>query len=83
MTGNTPLGTIEGTAKLGVTKSGISVSPEHITVGGVGAGSLASRFSFVIPAGALPLHLSITAVHPGRDGLVVAAAGHNVAFARG
>lgn len=83
VTGKTPLGTIEGTAKLSVTKSGISVSPEHITVGGVSAGALASRFSFVIPAGALPLRLSVTAVHAGRDGLVVAAAGHDVAFAKG
>ena len=82
VTGKTPLGAIEGTARLGVTKSGISVSPEHITVGGISAGALASKFTFVIPAGVLPLHLSITAVRPGPDGLVVAAAGHDVAFAR-
>jgi LmeA-like phospholipid-binding len=81
--GKTPLGTIEGTARLGVTRSGISVSPEHITVDGVSAGALATRFTSVIPVGQLPLHLSVTAVHPGRDGLVIAAAGHHVNFARG
>jgi DUF2993 family protein len=81
--GKTPLGTIEGTAKLSVTKSGISVSPEHITLDGVSAGSLASRFTFAIPVGVLPLRLSVTSVRAGPDGLVVAAAGHNVAFVRG
>jgi len=81
--GKTPLGTIEGTAKLSVTKSGISVSPEHITVNGVSAGALASRFTFAIPVGVLPLHLSVTSVHAGSDGLVVAAAGHDVAIVSG
>jgi hypothetical protein len=83
VTGKTPLGTIAGIARLGVTKSGISVSPEHITVDGVSAGALASRFTSVIRVGELPLHLSVTAVHPGHDGLVIAVAGHNVAFAHG
>jgi hypothetical protein len=83
VTGETPLGTIEGTARLGVTGSGISIAPQHITVDGVSAGALASRFTSVIPVGQLPLHLSVTAVHPGRDGLVVAVVGHNVAFAHG
>jgi|SRR5215469_16629479 len=83
VTGKTPLGTVEGTARLSVNKSRISVSPEHITVDGVSAGSLASRFSFAIPVGALPLHLTVTSVHAGPDGLVVAAAARNVAFARG
>jgi hypothetical protein len=82
VTGSTPLGPVQGTARLGVTKSGgISVSPEHITVGGISAGALAGRFTFVIPVGVLPLHLSVVSVHAARDGLVVAAAGHNVAFA--
>jgi carbon monoxide dehydrogenase subunit G len=83
VTGKTPLGTIDGTARLSVTKSGISVSPEHVTVNGVSAGSLASRFTFAIPVGALPLRLTVTSVHAGPDGLVVAAAGHDVAFVRG
>ena len=65
-----------------MTRSGISVSPAHLTVGGASAGALAGRFTFVIPVGALPLHLSVTGVHAAVGGLVIAAAAHDVAFAR-
>ncbi len=82
VTGRTALGSVTGIARLGVTKSGISVTPEHLTVGGISAGELAGRFSFVIPVGELPLHLSVTAVRVTPGGLVVAATGHDVAFAR-
>jgi hypothetical protein len=81
--GRTAYGTVAGTARLGVTRSGISVSPEHLTVGGVSAGALAARFTFVVPVGTLPLHLSVTGVRAAGAGLVVAAAAQDVAFARG
>jgi hypothetical protein len=83
VTGRTAYGAVAGTVRLAVTRSGISVSPAHLTVGGASAGALAGRFTFVIPVGALPLHLSVTGVHAADDGLVVAAAAHDVAFARG
>ena len=83
VTGRTGYGAVAGTARLAVTRSGISVSPAHLTVGGASAGALAGRFTFVIPVGALPLHLSVTGVRAADDGLVVAAAAHDVAFARG
>ncbi len=81
VTGRTALGSIVGTARLGVTRSGISVTPEHLTVGGVSAGELAARFTFVIPVGQLPLHLSVTGVHVAAGGLALAATGHYVTFA--
>ena len=81
MTGRTTRGTVAGTARLGVIRSGVSVTPEHLTVGGVSAGALAARFTVVIPVRALPLHLSVTGVRAAAGGLVVAAAAHDVAFA--
>lgn len=80
VTGSTALGAIRGTARLAVTSSGISVTPVQLTVGGVSAGALAARFTFVIPVGQLPLHLSVTGVHVAGGGLMVAAAGHNLSL---
>ncbi len=80
VTGRTALGSINGTARLGVTRTGISVTPVQLTVGGVSAGALAARFTFVIPVGQLPLHLTVTGVHVSGAGLVVAATGRDVAF---
>lgn len=82
VTGRTGLGPIQGTARLGVTRSGISVTPERLTVGGVSAGTLAARFTFVIPVGELPLHLFVTGVRVTPAGLAVAATGHDVPLAR-
>lgn len=82
VSGTTPLGAVAGTARLAVTKSGISVTPVQLTVGGVSAGALAARFTFVIPVGQLPLHLSVTGVRVTGGGLVIAAGAHDVAFAR-
>lgn len=79
VTGTTALGAIAGTARLGVTRSGISVTPVQLTVGGVSAGALA-RFSLVIPVGQLPLHLSVSGVHVAATGLMISVTGHNVAF---
>jgi hypothetical protein len=74
-------GTVRGTAKLGVSSSGITVRPQRLSIAGISAQSLASRLTFTIPVGELPLHLTVTAVHVTQDGLVVDAAGHNVKFA--
>lgn len=77
VTGRTPLGSLQGTARLGVTGTGISV---RLTANGAIAAALAPRLSFVIPVGQLPLHLTVTGVHVSGAGLVVAATGHDVAF---
>ena len=79
VTGKTPLGSVQGTARLGVTNAGISV---HLSVGGVIASALAPRLAFVIPLGHLPLHLSVTGVRIAAGGLVIAAAAQNVAFTK-
>jgi LmeA-like phospholipid-binding len=79
--GTTAFGAIKGTARLGVTKAGITVTPEHLSVAGLSAGALAARFTFVIPVGTLPLHLTVSGVHVDSDGLVVTATGHDVQFA--
>jgi hypothetical protein len=67
---------LQGTAKLAVSGSGITVTPQRLSIQ-----SLASRFTFTIPVGVLPLHLSVTAVHVTQGGVVVDAAGHDVHFA--
>jgi LmeA-like phospholipid-binding len=79
--GTTALGSVQGIARLGVTSTGISVTPESLSVGGVIQRALDGRFTFVIPLGSLPLHLTVTGVHVSRGGLVVDAAGRDVEFA--
>jgi LmeA-like phospholipid-binding len=78
--GATAFGAIRGTARLGVSSSGITITPERLTVAGLSSGALAGRFTFTIPVGALPLHLTISGVHVTRGGLVVDATGQNVRF---
>lgn len=72
---------VRGTAKLGVSSSGITVTPQSLNVAGISGRSLAGRFTFTIPVGTLPLHLTVTGVHVTQGGLVVDATGHNVQFA--
>lgn len=81
VTGTTALGVVKGIAMLGVSKKGITVTPEHLSVGGLSAGAIATRFTFVIPVGVLPLHLTVSGVHVDSAGLVLAATGQNVEFA--
>lgn len=81
VSGTGAYGTVRGTAKLGVSSAGITVRPQRLSIGGVSAPSLAARFTFTIPVGQLPLHLTVTAVHVTQGGLVVDATGHNVKFA--
>lgn len=82
VSGQTPLGPVRGVARLAVSSSGITVTPERLTVAGVSAGSLVSRFTFTIPVSGLPMHLSVTAVHVTPGGVVVNAAARNVEFAK-
>jgi hypothetical protein len=83
VTGTSLYGLIKGTARLGVSGSGITVTPQQLTVAGISAGSLVSRFTFTIPVGALPLHLTITGVQVTPGGVLVDATGHDVEFASG
>lgn len=83
VSGPSPLGTVRGVARLAVSGSGITVTPQRLTVAGVSAGSLVSRFTFTIPVSGLPMHLSVTGVHVTQGGVVVDAAAHNVVFAQG
>ena len=83
VSGTTAYGTIKGTARLGVSGSRITVTPQRFTVAGVTApGYLVSRFGFSIPVSGLPLGLTISSVRVTSDGLVVGATGQNVEFAR-
>jgi hypothetical protein len=81
VSGHTSYGTIAGTAKVGVTSAGVSVTPESLSLSGVPVGELAGQFSVVIPVGTLPLHLTVTGVHVTSGGIEVDAAGSNVQFA--
>jgi len=75
---------VSATAALSVSPSGITVTPEDVTVaGGLSIpGSAISRLHFTVPLSGLPLHLHVTSVQVTPDGLQVGAAARNVQFAR-
>ena len=75
---------VSATAALSVSPSGITVTPEDVTVaGGLSIpGSAISRLHFTVPVSNLPLHLHLTSVQVTPDGLQVGAAARNVQFAR-
>jgi hypothetical protein len=75
---------VSATAGLSVSPSGITVTPEDVTVaGGLSIpGSAISRLHFTVPVSNLPLHLHLTSVQVTPDGLQVGAAARNVQFAR-
>lgn len=81
--GSSAYGAVKGTARLGVSGSSITVTPQRLTVAGLSAGALASKFTFTIPLGALPMHLSVTGVHVTQGGVLVDASAHNVQLAAG
>jgi LmeA-like phospholipid-binding len=81
--GSSVYGAIKGTARLGVSGSGITVTPVQLNIAGVSAGALASKFTFTIPMTGLPLHLTVTGVRVTPGGVLVDVSGHNVAFATG
>jgi len=75
---------VSATAALSVSPSGITVTPEDVTVaGGLSIpGSAISRLHFTVPVSNLPLHLHLTSAQVTPDGLRVGAAARNVQFAR-
>ena len=75
---------VSATAALSVSPSGITVTPEDVTVaGGLSIpGSAISRLHFTVPLSGLPLHLHVTSVQVTPGGLQVGAAARNVQFAR-
>lgn len=83
VTGTSAYGVVRGTARLGVASGGISVTPQQLSIAGIAAGALASRFTFTIPVGELPLHLTVTGVHVVQAGVLVTASAHDVEFASG
>jgi hypothetical protein len=74
---------VSATAALSVSPSGITVTPEDVTVaGGLSIpGSAISRLHFTVPLSGLPLHLHVTSVQVTPGGLRVGAAARNVQFA--
>jgi LmeA-like phospholipid-binding len=75
---------VTGSVALGVSGSGITVTPENISLpGGISLpGSYVSGLHFVVPLGNLPLHLHLTSVQVTPGGLRIGAAARNVQFAR-
>ena len=75
---------VSATVALGVSGSGISVTPVHVSVPGVTdlPPSATSQLHVVVPLSALPLHLRLTSVHVTPGGLRIGAAARHVQFAR-
>jgi hypothetical protein len=77
---------ISAVASLGVSPSGITVTPTRISLGsGISAPASAifGQFRFVVPVSGLPLHLTVTSVSVTPGGVQVSASAANVAFASG
>jgi len=75
---------VTGSVALGVSGSGITVTPENVSLpGGISVPvSSVSQLRFVVPLGDLPLHLHLTSVQVTPGGLRIGAAARNVQFAR-
>jgi hypothetical protein len=74
---------VSATVALGVTGSGISVTPKSVSIpGGLNLPVDSKKLRVVVPLSNLPLHLHLTAVHVTPDGLRIDAAARNVQFAR-
>lgn len=75
---------VTGSVALGVSGSGITVTPENVSLpGGISLPvSSVSQLRFVVPLGNLPLHLHLTSVQVTPGGLRIGAAARNVQFAR-
>ena len=75
---------VTGSVALGVSGSGITVTPENVSLpGGISVPvSSVSQLRFVVPLGNLPLHLHLTSVQVTPGGLRIGAAARNVQFAR-
>ncbi len=77
---------VSATVALGVSDSGIRVSPVRVDVPGMPGlpvSAYSSQLRIVVPLSTLPLHLRLTSVHVTPDGLRIAASARHVQFARG
>ena len=77
---------VSATVAVGVSDSGIEVSPVSVNVPGLPGlpvSAYASQLRSVVPLSTLPLHLHLTSVHVTPDGLRIAASARHVQFARG
>ncbi len=76
---------ILATVVLGVSGDGISVTPVSVGIQRripVPLSGFTHRLRFVVPLGALPLHLHLTSVHVTPGGLRIGAIARDVQFAR-
>src|SRR5215467_13315042 len=75
---------VAATVALGVSGSGISVTPVHISVPGIATlpSAYSSQLRVVVPLSTLPLHLRLTSVHVTPGGLRIGAAARHVQVAR-
>lgn len=76
---------VSATVALGVSGTGISVTPVQVRVPGVPGlpvSAYSSRLRVVVPLSTLPLHLHLTSVHVTPDGLRIGASARHVQFAR-
>ena len=77
---------VSATVAVGVSDSGIEVSPVSVNVPGLPGlpvSAYSSQLRIVVPLSTLPLHLHLTSVHVTPDGLRIAASARHVQFARG
>jgi hypothetical protein len=77
---------VSATVALGVSDSGIRMTPVRVDVPGIPGlpvSAYSSQLRIVVPLSTLPLHLRLTSVHVTPDGLRIAASARHVQFARG
>jgi hypothetical protein len=77
---------VSATVALGVSGSGIRVTPVRVDVPGIPGlpvSAYSSQLRIVVPLSTLPLHLRLTSVRVTPDGLRIAASARHVQFARG
>ena len=77
---------VSAVASLGVSPSGITVTPTRISLGsGINApaSAISGQFRFTIPVTGLPLHLSLTSVSVTPSGFQVSVSAANVALNTG
>ena len=77
---------VSATVAVGVSDSGIKVSPVRVNVAGLPGlpvSAYSSQLHIVVPLSTLPLHLHLTSVQVTPNGLRIAASARHVQFARG
>ncbi len=75
---------VSATVSLGVTGSGITVTPVNVTApgrAGVPLSAYSPQLGVVVPVSTLPLHLRVTSVRVTNGGLRIGASARNVLFA--